>query len=57
MTFKAGDIVKLKTGSPRLIVLGETPGFNGPSEIICFWIDSEGMPHKEAIPRMALESD
>ncbi len=50
--FKPGDLVKLKSGGP-VMVLAMAPGYHG-STLRCFWFDGP-TPHDASFPREALE--
>jgi uncharacterized protein YodC (DUF2158 family) len=53
--FKVGDVVQLKSGSPKMTVVSVgTASESGPATIECQWFTSEMWPEKAVFPQPAL---
>jgi uncharacterized protein YodC (DUF2158 family) len=54
--FKKGDVVRLKSGGPRMTVaeLGEG-AIHGQSLVSCTWFDERNNPHSQAFDPDVLE--
>jgi uncharacterized protein YodC (DUF2158 family) len=57
MSFKVGDTVRLKSGSPLMTVINVGP--DGPSEpnVACTWFSDDEAPRKGEFPEAALEME
>jgi len=55
MTFKTGDVVKLKSGGPAMTVVGEGNGADGHMRTNCTWFDNDDREQNGAFPPDALE--
>jgi uncharacterized protein YodC (DUF2158 family) len=57
MSFKVGDTVRLKSGSPLMTVINVVP--DGPSEpnVACTWFSDDEAPRKGEFPEAALEME
>ena len=51
---KAGDVVKMKSGSVEMTITDIFKGHNGQDAAKCYWQDA-GKVHYETIPTIALE--
>jgi len=54
MTFKVGDVVKLKSGGPLMTVANPNATAGGHAVIGCTWFDGK-TPHAEMFPAETLE--
>jgi len=54
--FNKGDIVRLKSGSPSMTVVG-CSNQNGEVAVKCVWFDDQQHPQRAAFPEQSLESD
>ena len=54
MSFKVGDVVKLKSGGPLMTVTGKSTGPDRPALFTCAWFDKEHREHTSAYPADAL---
>jgi uncharacterized protein YodC (DUF2158 family) len=55
MSFKIGDTVRLKSGSPVMTVIKVQPDDASESNIACAWFSDDEQPHKGEFPGAALE--
>jgi uncharacterized protein YodC (DUF2158 family) len=54
MSFKIGDVVKLKSGGPEMTVIGISTGPNRSDVFNCSWIDPDHHEQKGTFPAEAL---
>lgn len=54
MSFKIGDVVKLKGGGPLMTVTGTSVGADRPTLFTCNWFDKENREQGSAYPADAL---
>jgi uncharacterized protein YodC (DUF2158 family) len=56
MTFKVGDTVQLKSGSPVMTVTGSVPTAEGKQLLRCTWFDKTDNERTSAYPPEALKA-
>jgi uncharacterized protein YodC (DUF2158 family) len=56
MSFKVGDTVRLKSGSPLMTVIDVRPDMSEPN-VACTWFSDDEAPHKGEFPEAALEME
>ena len=54
MSFKVGDVVKLKSGGPLMTITGTSVGPDRPMLYTCSWIDKDNRPQVGSYPAEAL---
>jgi uncharacterized protein YodC (DUF2158 family) len=54
MSFKIGDVVRLRSGGPNMTVTGTSEGPDRPVLFNCTWIDKDHRPQYGAFPADAL---
>jgi uncharacterized protein YodC (DUF2158 family) len=54
--FKVGDVVRLKSGGPKMTVTGYGPGLSGVVLVACTWFDGAKAWH-DKFPVEAVELD
>jgi uncharacterized protein YodC (DUF2158 family) len=57
MSFKVGDTVRLKSGSPLMTVIKVQPDDAGEPNVACAWFSDDAEPRKGEFPRAALEME
>jgi uncharacterized protein YodC (DUF2158 family) len=57
MSFKVGDTVRLKSGSPLMTVINVQPDDTSEPNVACAWISDDEEPHKGQFPGAALEME
>jgi uncharacterized protein YodC (DUF2158 family) len=56
-TFKRGDVVRLRSGGPRMTVLEESAHKGQPvARVVCLWFSRQGKLEQDAIPEDLLVS-
>jgi uncharacterized protein YodC (DUF2158 family) len=55
MSFKVGDTVRLKSGSPLMTVINVQPDDTTEPNVACAWFSDDEEPHKGQFPLAALE--
>jgi uncharacterized protein YodC (DUF2158 family) len=56
MSFKTGDVVKLKSGGPAMTVTGQGSDGNGNPRTNCTWFGGDDTERNGAFPAEALQS-
>jgi uncharacterized protein YodC (DUF2158 family) len=57
MSFKVGDTVRLKSGSPVMTVVKVQPDDTSESNVACVWFSSDEEAHNGEFPGAALEME
>jgi uncharacterized protein YodC (DUF2158 family) len=57
MSFKVGDTVRLKSGSPLMTVTDVRPDDTSEPNVACVWFSDDEAPHKGEFPEAALEME
>jgi uncharacterized protein YodC (DUF2158 family) len=57
MSFKVGDTVRLKSGSPLMTVVNVQPDDASELNVACAWFSGDEDPHKGEFPEAALEME
>jgi uncharacterized protein YodC (DUF2158 family) len=57
MSFKVGDTVRLKSGSPLMTVTNVQPDETSAPNVACIWFSDDEEPHKGEFPGAALEME
>jgi uncharacterized protein YodC (DUF2158 family) len=57
MSFKVGDTVRLKSGSPLMTVVKVQPDNTNEPDVACTWFSDDEEPHKGEFPGAALEME
>jgi uncharacterized protein YodC (DUF2158 family) len=55
MSFKVGDTVRLKSGSPLMTVINVQPDDTSEPNVACAWFSDDEEPHEGQFPVAALE--
>lgn len=59
-TFKNGDLVILKSGSPAMTIVHQvespTSAYKGQTVWTCMWFETRGLPHMQSFPESALQA-
>ena len=55
MDFKVGDIVRLRSGGPRMTVEAILPDMPGGPVVACSWFDENNQHHDRSFSPAALE--
>jgi uncharacterized protein YodC (DUF2158 family) len=55
MSFKVGDVVKLKSGGPLMTITGTSIGPGRPTLFTCNWFDKDNREQAASYPAEALE--
>jgi uncharacterized protein YodC (DUF2158 family) len=54
MSFKIGDVVKLKSGGPHMTITGTSVGPDRPTLFSCSWFDKDNREQNGSYPADAL---
>jgi uncharacterized protein YodC (DUF2158 family) len=54
MSFKVGDVVKLKGGGPQMTITGTSVGPDRPTLFTCNWFDKDNREQSSAYPADSL---
>jgi uncharacterized protein YodC (DUF2158 family) len=57
MSFKVGDTVRLKSGSPLMTIIKVQPDDASEPSVACAWFSDDEEPHKGEFPGAALEME
>jgi len=57
MSFKIGDTVRLKSGSPLMTVIDVRPDDTSEPNVACAWFSDDEAPRKGEFPEAALEME
>jgi uncharacterized protein YodC (DUF2158 family) len=57
MSFKVGDVVKLKSGGPLMTVTGTSVGPDRPTLFTCSWFDKDNHEQTGSFPADALSDE
>jgi uncharacterized protein YodC (DUF2158 family) len=57
MSFKVGDTVRLKSGSPLMTIIKLQPDDASEPSVACAWFSDDEEPHKGEFPGAALEME
>jgi uncharacterized protein YodC (DUF2158 family) len=57
MSFKVGDTVRLKSGSPLMTIIKVQPDDTSEPSVACTWFSDDEEPHKGEFPGAALEME
>ncbi len=57
MSFKIGDTVRLKSGSPLMTVVDVRPDDTSEPNVACAWFSDDEAPRKGEFPEAALEME
>ncbi len=57
MSFKIGDTVRLKSGSPLMTVINVRPDETSEPNVACAWFSDDEAPRKGEFPQAALEME
>jgi uncharacterized protein YodC (DUF2158 family) len=57
MSFKVGDTVRLKSGSPLMTIIKLQPDDASEPTVACAWFSDDEEPHKGEFPGAALEME
>jgi uncharacterized protein YodC (DUF2158 family) len=55
MSFNPGDVVRLKSGGPRMVVAEFLSNYGGSAKVYCKWFDINNRIQFDYIPPSALE--
>jgi uncharacterized protein YodC (DUF2158 family) len=57
MSFKVGDTVRLKSGSPLMTIINVRPNDTSEPNVACAWFSDDEEPRKGEFPEAALEME